>query len=100
MFQFSISSNTNQMFEMIIQGMWVLLHNAQNAPQLLLSLESILEELSATTPPDPQFRVWISSQAIPEALPVRLIQNSVRTILDSPKVCLVYIFFSKLISLY
>ncbi|XP_060567478.1 dynein axonemal heavy chain 5-like [Ruditapes philippinarum] len=68
------------------EGMWVLLHNAQNAPQLLLSLESILEELSATTPPDPQFRVWISSQAIPEVLPVRLIQNSVRTILDSPKV--------------
>ncbi|XP_053397319.1 dynein axonemal heavy chain 5-like isoform X6 [Mercenaria mercenaria] len=68
------------------EGMWVLLHNAQNAPQLLLSLESILEEISASTPPDPQFRVWISCQAIPEVLPIRLIQNSVRTILDSPKV--------------
>lgn len=70
----------------LFQGQWVLLHNAQNAPHLLLALESIIEELSSGITPDPQFRVWISCQAVAEVLPVRLLQNSVRTILDSPKV--------------
>ncbi|KAL4232681.1 hypothetical protein ACF0H5_007369 [Mactra antiquata] len=67
------------------EGQWVLLHNAQNAPHLLLGLESIIEELSQGITPDPSFRVWISCQAVADVLPVRLLQNSVRTILDSPK---------------
>jgi len=66
--------------------MWVLLHNAHNAPAMLLALESILEELVAGANPDPNFRVWISAQALKDVLPNRLIQNSVRTIIDTPKV--------------
>ncbi|XP_052807484.1 dynein axonemal heavy chain 5-like isoform X7 [Mya arenaria] len=68
------------------EGMWVMLNNAHNAPSLLLSLESILEELTSGTSPEPNFRVWISSQALNDVLPVRLLQNSVRAVIDSPKV--------------
>ena len=69
------------------QGMWLLLQNAHNAPHLLLLLESIMEECAAAATPDTQFRIWMACQAVPEALPVRMLQNSVKAIIDTPKVC-------------
>ncbi|XP_041355189.1 dynein gamma chain, flagellar outer arm-like isoform X3 [Gigantopelta aegis] len=72
------------------EGSWVLLHNAHNATSLLSSIESLLAENPEQT--DPQFRLWLSSQ-VPSTsksgdinIPVRLLQNSVRAIIDSPKV--------------
>ena len=69
------------------QGMWLLLQNAHSAPHLLLLLESIMEECAAAATPDTQFRIWMACQAVPEALPVRMLQNSVKAIIDTPKVC-------------
>ena len=73
-----------------------MLQNAHNAPNLLLALESILDEIASAAPPDSMFRIWIASQALAEALPVRLIQNCVRTITDTPKVCLLNLIICKI----
>ena len=45
-----------------------------------------MEEYSTAATPDSQFRIWISAQAIPEAIPVRMLQNSVKALVDTPKV--------------
>ena len=71
------------------QGQWVLLHNAHNCPHLLNAVESLLaESVPVNSQSDQTFRLWITSKAVPEVLPVRLIQNSVKTVIDSPKVSL------------
>ena len=74
------------LFFFLFQGMWLQLQNAHNAPHLLLLLESMMEEYSTAATPDSQFRIWISAQAIPEAIPVRMLQNSVKALVDTPKV--------------
>ncbi|XP_076466964.1 uncharacterized protein LOC143298129 [Babylonia areolata] len=71
----------------MVEGQWVLLHNAHNCPHLLNALESLLAEVAPSIPQtDQTFRLWITSKAVPEVLPVRLIQNSVKIIINSPKV--------------
>lgn len=58
------------------------LHNAHNAPNVLNSLESFLVEN-----PNPEgFRLWVACQADPEVIPVRLLQNSIKAVVDTPKV--------------
>ncbi|KAK6187606.1 hypothetical protein SNE40_005595 [Patella caerulea] len=64
------------------EGTWILLHNAHNAPNLMLSIEVLLHENSHV---DQQFRLWISSQALPQIIPDRLLQHSVKSLIDSPK---------------
>ena len=49
-----------------------------------------MEEYATAATPDSQFRVWIAAQAAPEALPVRMLQNSVKALVDTPKVCSFY----------
>ncbi|XP_059166583.1 dynein axonemal heavy chain 8-like [Physella acuta] len=66
------------------EGMWILLHNAHNCPRLLSSLESILNESIQQC--DPNFRLWISSHVSSSNIPVRLLQNTIRVYIDSPKV--------------
>lgn len=59
------------------------IHNAHNAPSVLTSLGSFLTER-----PNPEgFRLWVASQANPEVIPVRLLQNSIKAVVDTPKVC-------------
>ncbi|XP_052708586.1 uncharacterized protein LOC128183562 isoform X10 [Crassostrea angulata] len=66
----------------IAEGSWVYLHNAHNAPNVLNSLESFLVEK-----PNPEgFRLWVACQADPEVIPVRLLQNSIKAVVDTPKV--------------
>ncbi|XP_067674368.1 uncharacterized protein [Haliotis asinina] len=67
------------------EGSWVLLHNAHNSPHLLNAMETMLVETAATQA-DSQFRLWISAQTNNSMLPVRLIQNSVKVVIDTPKV--------------
>ena len=58
------------------------IHNAHNAPGVLNSLESFLGEK-----PNPEgFRLWVACQADPDIIPVRLLQNSIKAVVDSPKV--------------
>ena len=65
----------------------MLLHNAHNCPHLLNSVETLLSEsMSASSQSDQTFRLWITSKAVPEVLPVRLVQNSVKIVINSPKV--------------
>ncbi|XP_023932050.1 dynein heavy chain 8, axonemal-like [Lingula anatina] len=66
------------------EGLWVLLHNAHNSPHLLQNIEAILEENLDTM--DPQFRCWISVQAGHPNVPVRILQNTVKVLVDSPKI--------------
>ena len=61
-------------------------HNAHNAPHLLNSLESFLSE----QPNQESFRLWVTCQTTTKVLPVRLLQNSVKAVVDTPKVRLVY----------
>ncbi|OWF37572.1 Dynein heavy chain 5, axonemal [Mizuhopecten yessoensis] len=65
------------------EGMWVLLHNAHNSPHLMNNLEAILLE---ETNPDSTFRLWITSKVDTTALPLRLLQNSIKAVIDTPKV--------------
>ncbi|KAK3577475.1 hypothetical protein CHS0354_032326 [Potamilus streckersoni] len=65
------------------EGSWVFLQNAHNAPNLLLNLDSIMAECEN---PDSNFRIWIASQADASVLPVRLLQNSVKVVIETPKV--------------
>ena len=72
---------------LVFQGQWVLLHNAHNCPHLLNAVETLLvESLPTSSQSDQTFRLWVTTKAIPEVLPVRLIQNSVKIVINSPKV--------------
>ncbi|KAL5010133.1 hypothetical protein ScPMuIL_012438 [Solemya velum] len=64
------------------EGLWLLLHNAHNAPHMLNNLEAIFGE---QTNVDPQFRLWVSAQTHPNNLPVTLLQNSAKAVIDTPK---------------
>lgn len=69
------------------EGQWVLLHNAHNCPHLLNAVETVLAECAPPNlSPEHTFRLWISSKVVPEVLPVRLLQNSVKVVISSPKV--------------
>ncbi|CAL1527205.1 unnamed protein product [Lymnaea stagnalis] len=79
-----------QILKGMAEGMWILLHNAHNCPRLLNALESILNEGAQEC--DANFRLWVTSHVDSTCVPVRLIQNSLRVFVDSPKVmkdCLV-----------
>ncbi|CAG5121560.1 unnamed protein product, partial [Candidula unifasciata] len=65
------------------EGTWVLLHNAHNSPHLLGLVESILQE--GLQQCDPSFRLWISSH-VKSPVPVHVLQNSVKVVVDSPQV--------------
>lgn len=65
------------------EGVWVMLHNAHNAQNLLNSLEAILAEDKNT---DSQFRLWITSEVNVTTIPISLLQNSIRAVIDTPKV--------------
>ncbi|XP_070190368.1 uncharacterized protein [Littorina saxatilis] len=68
------------------EGQWVLLHNAHNCPHLLNAMESLLADCAPSgLQSDNTFRLWITSKAAPEMLPVRLMQNSVKIFINSPK---------------
>ena len=61
-----------------------MLHNSHNSPTLMSGLEAILDEDPDAI--DPNFRIWITSSVNTTALPVRLLQNSIKTVIDTPKV--------------
>lgn len=65
-----------------------MLHNAHNAQNLLNSLEAILAEDKNT---DSQFRLWITSEVNVTTIPISLLQNSIRAVIDTPKVNHVFI---------
>lgn len=44
------------------------------------------ESAPASMQSDQPFRLWITSKMMPEVLPVRLLQNSIKVIINSPKV--------------
>lgn len=72
------------------------LHNAHNAPNVLNSLESFLVEK-----PNPEgFRLWVACQADPEVIPVRLLQNSIKAVVDTPKVQLPKVLRNQLIMIF
>ena len=70
------------LFVFILQGHWVLLHNAHNAPRLLAALDSFMQETKAV---DSEFRLWVSVQPHPD-IPSSLLQSAVKIVADSPKV--------------
>jgi hypothetical protein len=71
----------------VLQGQWVLLHNAHHCPHLLNAIESLMaENAPANMSSDQTFRLWITTKATPDTLPVRLLQNAARTVVSSPKV--------------
>ncbi|ESO89151.1 hypothetical protein LOTGIDRAFT_229063 [Lottia gigantea] len=72
-----------QIQKAMAEGSWILLHNAHNAGGLLLIIEQLLSEGSQQC--DQQFRLWISSQTTPQIIPNRLLQQSVKTVIDTPK---------------
>ncbi|XP_035829673.1 dynein heavy chain 5, axonemal isoform X2 [Aplysia californica] len=72
-----------QILKGMAEGMWVLLHNAHNSHHLLNATEAILNEGLAQS--DSNFRLWISSHVDATSIPVRLLQNSLRVYVDSPK---------------
>ncbi|XP_052089132.1 uncharacterized protein LOC127725852 isoform X10 [Mytilus californianus] len=65
------------------EGSWVLLNNAHNAPNVLKSLETVMTE---NPKPDHNFRVWITCRIKPDYIPTRMLQNSVKCVIDSPRV--------------
>ncbi|XP_068697910.1 dynein axonemal heavy chain 8-like [Montipora foliosa] len=65
----------------MVQGYWVLLHNAHNAPRLLAALDSFMQETKAV---DSEFRLWVSVQPHPD-IPSSLLQSAVKIVADSPK---------------
>jgi dynein heavy chain len=70
----------------VFQGLWVLLRNGHSAPHLLSSLESIFTEyVHNDGQVDPQFRCWVTAEGTP-SIPVRLLQASVKVMVDIPKV--------------
>ncbi|KAK3735811.1 hypothetical protein QZH41_019912, partial [Actinostola sp. cb2023] len=64
----------------MVQGSWVLLHNAHNTPRLLAALDSFMHETKSV---DPEFRLWVSVQPNPD-IPSSLLQTAVKIVADSP----------------
>ncbi|CAH1799095.1 unnamed protein product [Owenia fusiformis] len=62
-------------------GLWVLLHNAHNAIHLVNALESMFNEAEQI---DSSFRCFLSAEA-KSPLPERVLQNSIKINVDSPK---------------
>lgn len=65
----------------MVQGHWVLLHNAHNSPRLLAALDSFMQETKTV---DSEFRLWVSVQPHPD-IPSSLLQSAVKVVADSPK---------------
>lgn len=65
----------------MVQGHWVLLHNAHNAPRLLAALDSFMQETKTV---DNEFRLWVSVQPHPQ-IPSSLLQSAIKIVADSPK---------------
>lgn len=65
----------------MVQGHWVLLHNAHNSPRLLAALDSFMHETKTV---DSEFRLWVSVQPHP-AIPSSLLQCAIKVVADSPK---------------
>jgi len=65
----------------MVQGHWVLLHNAHNSPRLLAALDSFMHETKTV---DSEFRLWVSVQPHPD-IPSSLLQCAIKVVADSPK---------------
>lgn len=65
----------------MVQGHWVLLHNAHNSPRLLAALDSFMQETKTV---DSEFRLWVSVHPHPD-IPSSLLQSAVKVVADSPK---------------
>ncbi|GFN75495.1 dynein beta chain, ciliary [Plakobranchus ocellatus] len=73
-----------QILKAMAEGTWILLHNSHNCPHLLNALEAILAEGSQQC--DSNFRLWVSYHITATSVPIRLVQNSLRVFVDSPKI--------------
>ncbi|RDD45872.1 Dynein heavy chain 5, axonemal [Trichoplax sp. H2] len=65
----------------MLNGQWVMLHNAHYAPHLLNTLNTILSD---TKQIDPSFRLWISSKPN-TILSHQLLQSSIKLVVEPPK---------------
>lgn len=65
-----------------VQGKWLLLQNGHLAPGLLGRLETLMAEAESV---DADYRCWILAEASSQ-LPVCLLQNSYKIMVDTAKV--------------
>ena len=67
-----------------VQGHWVLILNGHNNAVLLNRLDSLIAEVEGN--PNPEFRIWIVAQAMPNQIPVTVLQTCQKAMIEKPRV--------------